>query len=435
VTFTINGVDHILAPGESHTVAVGPLADGPNTVTLAINGVIQPDITVTSDCNPTFGITAVCNSGSGELALHWFTITNTESTDVTVTWNGGTTTVPAGQSKVISTSATTLVLSHNGQQIAQAAASGAGCDRTVTFTKTLVGSPAAAETYTIRISRLVYDTYVEETTFTINAGESKVIHLPSTMDPAGIDYKFEEIVKGTAATTTISPDQLKVSGHLGETVNVAVTNGYASVQIDKTSFTPTVVAGGQITYTLQSTNTGGLTLSPVVVSDRLPSMMELMSAAVAGNAGTCVLTQTARPQLLTCTMNDALAPGAKTPVITLVVNVDSTVVAGTNILNQAMVHGGFAAGADMSGVGSGTELSCVPVVANTVCDLSAVVAVPVSLAIVSSSPPVPTVAPPALVAELPRTGAAHLKEMLGLAFGGILLGGAMLIGRRRIGIR
>ncbi|HEY0520214.1 MAG TPA: hypothetical protein VGC84_12040, partial [Ilumatobacteraceae bacterium] len=95
VTFTINGVGHVLLPGESQTVAVGPLADGPNTITLAIDGVPQADIVVQSDCNPTFAVTAVCNSGSGEVTLHWFTITNTESTDVTVTWNGGSATIPA----------------------------------------------------------------------------------------------------------------------------------------------------------------------------------------------------------------------------------------------------------------------------------------------------------------------------------------------------
>jgi uncharacterized repeat protein (TIGR01451 family)/LPXTG-motif cell wall-anchored protein len=323
------------------------------------------------------------------------------------------------------------VLFHNGQQIAQAAGAEANCDRTVTFTKALVGTPAAAEIYSIRVSRLVNGTYVEETTFNINAGESKVVHLPSTMDPAGIDYKFEEIVKGSASTTTVSPDQFKLSGHLGETVNVVVTNGYASVQIDKASFTPTVVPGGQITYTLQATNTGGLTLNPVVITDRLPVMMDLVSASVAGGAGSCQLTEAARPQLLTCTMVDALEPGATTSVVTLVVNVDATVVAGTSVLNQAMVHGAYAGGAAMSGLGGGTALSCAPVVASTVCDLSAVVAVPVSNPIVASLPPVPSVASEAIVVELPRTGAGHLTEMLVLAFGGILLGGAMLIGRRR----
>ena len=57
-----------------------------------------------------------------------------------------------------------------------------------------------------------------------------------------------------------------------------MTNGYASVQIDKASSTAKVDPGGQITYTLQATNTGGLTLSPVVVNDRLPSMVAIGAA-------------------------------------------------------------------------------------------------------------------------------------------------------------
>jgi uncharacterized repeat protein (TIGR01451 family) len=436
VTFVVNGTTYVLQPGETLPVAVGPLADGQNTITLVIDNVPQADIVVQSDCDPTFGIVAVCNSGSGEGTLHWFTITNTESTAVTVTWNGGSATVPAGQSTVVSTTASSLVLLHNGAQIAQAGGTETQCDKTINFTKELVGQPATGETYTIRVSRLQGATYVEETTFTINAGESKLIHLPSTMDPAGIDYKFEEIVKGSASTTTVSPDQLKVSGHLGETINVVVTNGYASVQIDKASSTPTVVPGGQITYTLQSTNTGGLTLNPVVVTDRLASNISYVSASVAGGAGTCDLTEATRPQLLTCTMSDALAPGAQTAVITVVVDVDATAVAGASILNQAMVHGAYASDAVMSGIGTGdSTLSCIPVRAGTVCDLSAQVSVPVSNSIVASSPPVPTVASDPGVVELPRTGASHIKEMLVIAFGGILLGGAMLIGRRRIGVR
>ena len=314
VTFTINGTPYIVTPGTSQVVPVGPLADGENTITLAIDGVPQTDIVVESDCDPTVGVVAVCNSGSGEGTLHWFKITNTESTEITVTWNGGTATIPAGQSQNVSTLTSSLVLFHNGAQVAQSGGTEAACERTVIFTKELVGQPPTGETYTVRVSRLEGVTYVEQTTFSINAGQPVTIHLPSTLDPAGIDYQFEEIVKGTASTTTVSPNQAKLFGHLGETVNVVVTNSYASVSIDKTSSTPTVTPGGQITYTLQATNTGGLTLNPVVIDDRLPALEELVSASVAGGseAGECSLTVSTRPQLLRCTMAGALAPGAQT---------------------------------------------------------------------------------------------------------------------------
>ena len=438
VTFTINDTDYVLEPGTSQTVVVDGLSDGENTITLAIDGVQQADIVIESHCDPVIAITALCNSigTDNEVTGYWFTITNTKGVDAPVTWDGGSATVPAGQSLTINSATAPLVLMNNETVIAVADASESSCERTITFTKELNGQPATGETYTIRVSRLSGDTYVEETTFNINAGESKVVTLPSTLDPAGIDYKFEEIVKGTANTSVVSPDQIKLAGHLGETINVVVTNGYASVQIDKASSTAKVDPGGQITYTLQATNTGGLTLNPVVVNDRLPGTVELVSASVAGGAGQCVLTEATRPQLLTCTMSDALAPGAVTSVITVVVKADATVASGSTIVNQAMVHGAFA-DAVMIGLGTGgAELSCVPAVAGTVCDLSAQVGVPVSTPQVASEPPVAPIATvDAVVIELPRTGAGHLREMLALGFGGILLGGAMLIGRRRIGIR
>ena len=44
--------------------------------------------------------------------------------------------------------------------------------------------------------------------------------------------------QGSASTSDCCPNSLTLSGHLGETVNVVVTNGYAAVQIDKTTSTP-----------------------------------------------------------------------------------------------------------------------------------------------------------------------------------------------------
>ena len=182
-------------------------------------------------------------------------------------------------------------------------------------------------------------------TFDINANESKTITLPSTLDPAGITYTIDEINAGTASTSAVAPNTLTLPVNLGETVNVVVTNGYASVQIDKKTSSTIVVPGGQITYTLQGTNTGGMTLNPVVMADRLPPMVSVETATVAGGAGECHLVETTRPQLLSCTMNDALAPGGVTSVVTVVVDVDATAVAGSTIVNQAMIHGAFKAGA------------------------------------------------------------------------------------------
>ena len=442
VTFTINGTDYVLAPGESRSVAINGLADGQNTITVAINGVAQESIVVQSKCDPVFAVTPNCNSVdvNGAVVQYWFTLANSESTDVSVTWNGGSATVPAGQSIVVGASSAPLILQHNGVEIARASAAEAICERSVIFTKELKGQPETSETYSIRVLRLVGESYVEETTFGLNAGESKTINLPSTLDPAGVDYKIEEINAGTASTSTVSPDQLKLAGHLGETVSVVITNGYAAVQIDKTSSTAAVLPGGQITYNLQAVNTGALTLDPVVVTDRLPSMMQLVSATVAGGAGQCELAQATRPQLVSCTMSGSLAPGASASLITVVVTVDDAVVAGTTIVNQAMVHGAFAAGDGTATLAqkvnnagaAGGDLSCVPVIAGTVCDLSAKVGVPVTQ--IQVSPPASASAPE-VIAELPATGAGNLRAILALGFGAVLLGGAMVLSKRRLGAR
>jgi LPXTG-motif cell wall-anchored protein len=66
-----------------------------------------------------------------------------------------------------------------------------------------------------------------------------------------------------------------------------------------------------------------------------------------------------------------------------------------------------------------------------VCDLSANVAVPVAQ--VRVDPPVP--ASSNEVAQLPRTGLANLQTMLALGFGAVLLGGALLLNKRRFGAR
>ncbi|MDP9465452.1 MAG: LPXTG cell wall anchor domain-containing protein [Actinomycetota bacterium] len=51
VTVTVNGIDHVLAPGELNSVLVDHLADGANTVTVAVNGVSREPIVVNSGCD------------------------------------------------------------------------------------------------------------------------------------------------------------------------------------------------------------------------------------------------------------------------------------------------------------------------------------------------------------------------------------------------
>ncbi|MGB8858716.1 MAG: hypothetical protein WCC60_05645, partial [Ilumatobacteraceae bacterium] len=439
VTFTVNNVAYVVQPGQTATAVINALGDGAFSIPLSIDGVAQPAITGTIACDPKFNVAAVCNTidTSDEVSLYWYTITNTEAVPVQVTWNGGSATVPAGGSTQVASTSAPLTLNFNGTQITTAPAAEGVCTRNVVFDKVLVGQPPTGETYTIRVSRLVGAEYTEELTFDLNAGVPKTIALPSTLDPAGISYKVEEINAGTASTSTISPDQLKLSGNLGETISVVVTNGYAAVQINKQSLTTTVLAGGQITYTLQATNTGGLTLDPVVISDRLPSQVSFVSVSVADNGGICALAESTRPQLVVCTMTSALPVGGLTKMITLVVKVDTNVPSGTSILNQAKVLGTYGPVATQSRPESqrttteaaATDLSCLPAIAGTVCDLSAKVGVPVSE--VNQEAPTTTAVEPDR-GQLPATGGSSPVPLLALASGLACFGAALLLSRRRI---
>ncbi len=447
-TFTIAGTDHVVAPGASTTVVIGNLADGPNTFTVAINGITMPDVTVTVDCNPAFDIVAQCNAvdQTGEVDVYWFTVTNTEAGEVTVAWDGGTTAIAAGASVTIGSTTAPLMLSVGGEVVTTAAASDVVCSRTVTVDKQLIGAPAAPETYTVTISRLVGDAYVEVLTFPLVAGEPTTVTLPSTLDPAGVQYLVQETDNGSASTTAVSPSQLTLSGHLGETVSVVVTNGYASVLIDKTVSTDQVGLGGQLTYTLQGRNTGGLTLDQVVVSDRLPAGVSLSAATVAGGAGTCVLDESTRPQLFHCDLDGSLAADETTPVITVVVDVDDdTALVGATLTNQAKIVGDYASpvAAAARAIDAATALSCEPVVDGQVCDLSAAV----NTVIVGSDPPPPTSTsvpgPPTTAVPgppttttvpkgpLPRAGGSPMPLLL-LGLGAACIGGSLLLARRRV---
>lgn len=447
-TFTIDGVDHVVAPGGSITVTIGDLTDGVHTFTVAINGVTMPDVEITVDCDPNFDVVAQCNTVTvtGEITTYWFTVTNTEATAVEVSWDGGSATVPAGESRTIGSTTAPLSLRHDGAVIATVPATDVVCTRTVVVEKNLIGAPATPETYTVTVSRLVGATYVQELVFDLVAGTPTTISLPSTLDPAGITYKVEETGPGTAATSVVTPSELTLAGHLGASVSVVVTNGYASVSIDKQVSDERIAAGGQLTYTLQGTNTGGLTLDPVTVLDRLPSAVSFVSASVANGGGSCSLTEATRPQLVTCDMVGSLAAGELTEVVTIVVKVDADLAANASLTNQAKIVGAYGDGTRPAEP-VGSPLSCIPPVAGHVCALSA----EVTTTIVGSEPPPPTTAGPTTTTTpgatttsvvsggpttttpggLPRTGGGSPTPLLLIGFGIACIGGSLVLTRRR----
>ena len=440
VTFLVGTETRVLAPGEKATVTVSGLADGPYSITLSINGAPQAPIAGVTKCDPVVGVTAVCNTvdTEGVASLYWYTVSNTAATELTLTWDGGSATIPLGGTTDIASTTKPLSLKYLGVEIASAPAADVICSRGITFTKVLNGQPPTGETYTIRVSRLDGEAgYQEVRTFNLQAGVPVTVSLPSTLDPAGIDYKFEEINAGTAATSSLSPDQLKLSGNLGETISVVVTNNYSSIQITKQSLTPSVLPGGTISYTLQATNTGALLLDPVVIYDRLPAQVSYQSVSVEGDRATCALAESTRPQLLVCTMLDSLPAGAVTKLITLTVKADDNVASGTSVLNQAKVLGTYADTLVAQPVE--TDLSCLPVVAGKVCDLSSTVGVPVGEVSQGGPTPTTTAAPTTTstisssspLGQLPRTGGSSTMPLLALALGLASFGVVLLVSRRR----
>jgi len=390
VTFTVTD------PRDSTTAAVGPVgaglqtdyvltgfADGVVVIPIVANGKTL-DVTVTVDCDPLFDLRAICTDITAE-DVYWYAIKNTETTDLVVTWDGGTIQVIAGTTVNIASTVAPLSLKFNGVEIATADVNTDICKQNTIVEKKLNGQPPTGETYTIRVSRLDDSTFFEDLTFDLEAGETVSIDLPSTLFPDGIDYFIEEVDNGTASKSIINVNGsggsiLTASGHLNETISVVVINGYAAIQIDKQLVTTQVVAGGQIKYTLQATNTGGLNLEDIVISDLLPPKAAFVSATVQDNGGTCVLVDANRPQLLRCAMNDDLPVAGLSKIITLVIVTDGNVADGESIVNQSMVQGNFEnAVLDLAGISreihsplpSISELTC-PGLPGEVCDLDAV---------------------------------------------------------------
>jgi uncharacterized repeat protein (TIGR01451 family)/LPXTG-motif cell wall-anchored protein len=371
----------------SQTVTIGGLSDGPHSVAVTINGVTQSAVSTTTDCDPTVGVAAVCTEVDVDdvAVLYWYRLTNTETSPVSVAWNGGSQTLSAGATATVASTSSPLVLTFGGVQLSSTPAAADVCTTSVTFTKQLTGQPPTGETYTIRLSRLVNTDedagYEEVTTFDLLGGQSVTLNLPSSLAPGGAQYLVEEIDPGTASTSSITNDEFTLNDHLGETVSVVIVNNYASVQIDKTVNTTSAQAGGQLVYTLQATNTGPITLDPVVISDLLPPQVSVASVAVQSDAAVCSVSS-GRPQLVTCAMDDALPAGGRTKVITIVVTVDAAVAVGTQILNQAKVLGTYENSTSSASRSATTRavdaaLSCLPPVSGTVCDLSATVGVPI----------------------------------------------------------
>ncbi|CAE7779942.1 unnamed protein product [Symbiodinium sp. KB8] len=412
------------------------------------NDQLPPD---SPDCQPDVTITVICAelSVADEFETYWYEVTNNEDVTLEVTWAGGSAVLDPGASQTVSADQNGVAISVNGEVVATADSLDTGstdpaanddiCQIDVEFTKDVEGPGPDADTlYTIKVSRLTVDGEVaefeEEVTFDLLDNESKVVPLPSTMNPLGIEYKIEEIADGGASLSAVNPNSFVLDGHRGETISVVVINSFASVEIEKDSSATTVFEGDELNYSLDVTNTGVLTLDPVVVDDLLPAGVTYVDYEIEGDAGSCTLTQAAKPQLVTCTFDDALAPGAEAPGITLLVTVDS-IDPGEQIVNQARVRGTYEApevNGNANFLDEAAGLTCEPT-EGEVCDMSPRAGVtggtPTTTSTASGSPTTTVVgsnsATTTIAAELPPTGSNGTNTMVWI--GALLLGAGAAI--------
>lgn len=433
IEFVLNGVTYIVPVNTVTNVTFTGVSDGTYSTTLTVDGEPQ-EVSILVECNQPTGA-AVCNSvdSQGGVLTYGYTVTNPDNEEITVEWADGTATLAPGASRTVTSTENPLVLTIDERTVLTVAAGATVCTVGVEFTKNIDGQAPAGETFTIRVSRLEGGEFVEELTFDILAGQTKTFDLPSSLDPAGVSYTVSETVTGTSAFQTVEPSSFTLNGHRGETVSVTITNAYAAIQLDKTVSATETEPAKDLSYTLVATNTGALTLRDVVISDRLPAQLTFKSVSVAGDAALCTLSQNAKPQLVTCVMDDTLATGAKTAAITLVATVDANTPVDSNLLNQAKAVGFYREGGELPPEGTG-DLSCLPAPSGGVCDLSAKVGTLVKAPGSQPGSTTPTTAPPTTRPRsglLPATGNSGATGMLVVAGLSVIAGLAMVSMRRR----
>ncbi|WP_154723337.1 DUF7933 domain-containing protein [Ilumatobacter coccineus] len=134
-------------------------------------------------------------------------------------------------------------------------------------------------------------------------------------------------VNNTAGVTSTTDDRNPSNNT--STDGITVTR-LADLTIAKTSSSPTVVAGNQITYTLTVGNTGPSSAEATVVGDPLDPALTIVEPSITTTQGTC----TAPGNVLTCDLGEIL-PGAAPVQIEYTVTFDPAIVDGTTINNAA----------------------------------------------------------------------------------------------------
>lgn len=155
----------------------------------------------------------------------------------------------------------------------------------------------------------------------IQAGETIIVQLRIKVDP---NLREGTIITNTAnASSVTDPSSPKSSND----VEVSVLRGISAILgITKEANSATVTLGENITYSIRVSNTGNTFATAITITDVLPAGTSFVSANFGGLHQNGVVT-----------WNIGIISPGQTLTLTLVVNVNDTLPAGTQITNTAVV--------------------------------------------------------------------------------------------------
>ncbi len=163
---------------------------------------------------------------------------------------------------------------------------------------------------------------------TLAVGGTATIVIITTAQPGSLPQSFTNTAHVTSSTP--DPDQSNNSASF-----VSNLLDSADVAITKVGSPKPVIAGNNLTYTLEVTNNGPSVADDVMVSDPLPATTSYVSATTAAPGGRCIRPAVGTSGTVSCSLGD-LAVGAK-ETITVIARVAANVLFSSNIRNTASV--------------------------------------------------------------------------------------------------
>jgi uncharacterized repeat protein (TIGR01451 family)/gliding motility-associated-like protein len=154
---------------------------------------------------------------------------------------------------------------------------------------------------------------------TLNAGASRSMVIVAKVNT---NVTQGTVISNTATVTSTTADP--VSANNSDTETTAV-NAFADLAISKSALSASVIAGENVTYTLNITNNGPSDAVNVVVSDNLPSELKFISAET--NIGSWS----------SSTWDVGTLAADASASITIIARVNTNVPLGTSVINTATV--------------------------------------------------------------------------------------------------